>query len=98
MAHRKGVPLAIGSDTLHADIAEEVQALIAAGIPSIEAIRAATKNGADLCGLGDRLGTIQSGKLADLVGVAGNPLENAATLDKPVFVMLDGRVVACPKR
>jgi imidazolonepropionase-like amidohydrolase len=97
MAHRAGVRLAVGSDTMHADIATEVHALIAAGIPPVEAIRAATKNGADLCGLGDRLGTIQSGKLADLVGVVGNPLENADALDKAVFVMLDGRVVVGPR-
>jgi len=54
----------------------ELHAFVLAGIPEASALRIATINGARAIGLGDQLGTIEAGKLADLVVIRGNPLED----------------------
>ena len=61
------------------------------------ALRTATVNAADLLGKTDR-GVIAAGKLADLVAVDGNPLENISATERVQFVMLGGRVVREPAR
>jgi imidazolonepropionase-like amidohydrolase len=58
----------------------------------IEAIRSATQSAADLLNVSDSLGTIEVGKLADLVAVKGNPLEQISLLQNISFVMKDGLV------
>ena len=61
----------------------------------MDAIVAATKNGAKACFMGDNTGTIEPGKYADIIIVAGNPLENIAVLqdsEKIVTVMLEGKL------
>jgi imidazolonepropionase-like amidohydrolase len=57
-----------------------------------DALRAATVNAADLLGKSDR-GTIEAGKLADLIAVAGNPLEDVRVLEHVQWVMHGGQVV-----
>ena len=57
----------------------------------IEAIRSATIHAADLLGVDDR-GVIAAGKLADIIGVAGNPLEDVTLLENVTFVMKGGKV------
>jgi imidazolonepropionase-like amidohydrolase len=54
---------------------------------------AGTANGARLLGTIDKLGTLQEGKLADIVAVPGNPLADIRTTERPLFVMKDGAVV-----
>jgi len=56
------------------------------------AIQAGTRNAAELLGLGDQVGTVERGKVADLVAVAGNPLDDIELLTHPAFVMHEGRV------
>jgi imidazolonepropionase-like amidohydrolase len=63
------------------------------GLPNADVIRAATANAAELIGWQDRLGTIEPGKLADLVAVAGDPLKNISELERVQFVMKRGKVV-----
>jgi imidazolonepropionase-like amidohydrolase len=69
-----------------------------AGISALEVLTWATKNGAELLGMGDELGTIEPGKLADLLVVDGNPvkditvLEDRGNLD---VVMKGGQFVTC---
>jgi imidazolonepropionase-like amidohydrolase len=70
--------------------------LVEAGFTPMEAIQAGTRVGAELLGWGDRLGTVQAGKLADLVAVPGNPLEDMKALETVQFVMANGRVVKTP--
>jgi imidazolonepropionase-like amidohydrolase len=62
----------------------------------MEAIQAGTRVGAELLRWDDRLGTVQAGKLADLVAVSGNPLDDMRALEKVEFVMVGGRVVKAP--
>jgi len=59
----------------------------------MDAILAATRNAAQLLGLPDQVGTLEPGKVADVVGFAGDPLADIHTVTAPVFVMHEGRIV-----
>ena len=61
-------------------------------MPEMEAIQAATVNAADLLRISDKLGSVEVGKLADLVAVEGNPLESIELMTDVKFVMKDGVV------
>ena len=58
-----------------------------------QALRAATAVGADLMGWKDRVGTIENGKYADIIAVAGNPLTDITELERVKFVMKGGAIV-----
>jgi imidazolonepropionase-like amidohydrolase len=58
----------------------------------MQAIQSATRNAADLLGKSDLLGSLQPGKYADIIAVAGNPLEEIRTLEDVKFVMKEGVV------
>lgn len=94
-AYQAGVKIAFGTDSGvfdHGDNAKEFVYMVEAGIPELEAIRMATAYAADLLGQSHALGTIETGKLADLVAVKGNPLTNITILQQVDFVMKDGVV------
>jgi len=63
-----------------------------AGMPSLDVIRAITTNAAEMLGWQDRLGAIETGKFADLVAVAGDPIADITELERVRFVMKDGKV------
>ena len=94
-AYKKGVKIAFGTDTgvsPHGDNAKEFLYMTEAGMPPMEAIRSATVTTAEVLGLSDQLGTIEAGKLADIIAVKDNPLENIKTLLEVEFVMKEGKV------
>lgn len=94
-AYKKGVKIAFGTDAgvyPHGDNAKEFGYMVEAGIPPIEAIKAATVTNAGILGMSDRIGSIEAGKLADIVASDENPLTNIKTLEKIVFVMKEGVV------
>jgi imidazolonepropionase-like amidohydrolase len=64
-----------------------------AGMSALDVIRAVTVNAAEMLGWGDRIGTIEPGKFADLVAVAGDPIADITELERVRFVMKDGQVV-----
>jgi imidazolonepropionase-like amidohydrolase len=64
-----------------------------AGIPPLDVIRSITSNAAEMLGWADRLGTIESGKFADLVAVAGDPVADITELERVRFVMKGGEVI-----
>jgi imidazolonepropionase-like amidohydrolase len=64
-----------------------------AGVPALDTIRAVTINAAEMLGWSDRIGTIESGKFADLVAVAGDPIADITELERVKFVMKDGQIV-----
>jgi imidazolonepropionase-like amidohydrolase len=70
----------------------ELQALVVAGLPPAAALKAATSNAAHAFGLGDRLGTIETGKLSDLVVIRGNPLTNISATHNVLRVMVRGQL------
>jgi imidazolonepropionase-like amidohydrolase len=70
----------------------EMQALVDSGMTPIQVISAATKTNAEILGQFDDLGTVEAGKLADLVIVRGNPLANIANVGNVDIVVSDGMI------
>jgi imidazolonepropionase-like amidohydrolase len=94
-AYKAGVPIAMGTDTgvsQHGKNAKEFELMVQYGMPAMEAIRAGTISGAKLLRQEKDLGTIEKGKIADLVAVAGDPLQDIKLLQDVKFVMKDGVV------
>lgn len=95
-AYKAGVNIAFGTDSgvsAHGDNGQEFRLMTEAGMPAIEAIRAATYHAARLLGAEDSLGTVEKGKLADLVAVKGDPLEDINLMTNISFVMKNGLVI-----
>lgn len=94
------VPVALGTDSgviTHGTNAREFQLLVEwGGMAPMDAIMAGTRNASRLLGLEAKIGTLEAGKLADVVAVAGNPLDDIRVLQKPVFVMKNGVVYKGP--
>jgi imidazolonepropionase-like amidohydrolase len=96
-AHRAGVRVATGSDVdLDETAAEEVRMLLQAGLPPMEALLAATKVAASIIELDDQIGTVEAGKLADLILVEGDPLADPFALERVSHVIHKGDLVKTP--
>ena len=94
-AHKSGVKIAFGTDSgvsAHGDNAQEFALMVEAGMSPADAILSATVNSADLLGISETLGSLEPGKLADMIAVKGNPLENIRFLESVAFVMKDGKI------
>jgi imidazolonepropionase-like amidohydrolase len=94
-AHPAGVKIAYGTDagvSKHGRNADEFELLVKHGMSPAAAIQTATVNAADLLGLGTEIGTLEPGKRADLIAVAGDPTRDVTVLKRVSFVMKDGRV------
>jgi len=92
-ALKAGVRIASGSDSAGQFALREIEHLAKAGMGEMEALIAATRTSADLCGVVDRLGTVEAGKLADLIVVSANPLEDISNLRELKLVLKGGNVV-----
>jgi imidazolonepropionase-like amidohydrolase len=99
--HRAGIPFLAGTDTppgvyifpgfsLH----EELQRFVAAGFTPMEALQTATLNPAEFLGRENELGTIEKGKLADLVLLDANPLDDVRNTQKIAAVVVNGRYLS----
>ena len=100
-AHKRGVRIAVGVDLGGYSVdptvfAREFAVLVEAGMTPAEAVQAGTRVGAELLGWDDRLGTLEAGKLADIIAVTGNPLEDISALEQVTFVMIGGKVAKKP--
>jgi imidazolonepropionase-like amidohydrolase len=84
--------IAYGIDDDADFVSKEFGALVRGGMTPIEALRAATINGAELLGREKEIGTIEAGKYADIVAVDGDPLADITVMEKVVFVMKGGEV------
>ncbi|WP_291869098.1 amidohydrolase family protein [Maribacter sp.] len=94
-AYKKGVPIAFGTDAgvfPHGLNAKEFGYMVEAGMPVGEALRSATITNAKLLGMGDELGQLKEGFVADIIAVDVNPFKNVHSLEKVTFVMKDGIV------
>jgi len=90
-----GVKVAFGTDSAvepHGLDAREFALMVKNGMTPAQALIAATASGADLLGLADKIGTLEPGKLADLVAVPGDPLQDIRQTEKVSFVMQSGKV------
>jgi len=91
-----GLPVAFGTDAgviPHGDNAREFDELAAIGLDPAAALRAATVSAAAAVGMPREIGVLAPGRLADIVGVAANPLQDLKTLQRMTFVMKDGKPV-----
>lgn len=94
-AYALGVPIAFGTDTgvsPHGDNWKEFTYMVEAGMPAMEAIVSATVHAADLLDQSDELGSLEPGKLADVIAVPGDPLTDTAEFGRVHFVMKGGQV------
>jgi len=94
-AVKMGVRIAFGTDAgvfAHGRNAEEFGLLAARGMRPVDVLKAATSVNAGLFGIAERVGTLQAAKLADIVAIPGNPLENIRQTEKVAFVMKEGRI------
>jgi imidazolonepropionase-like amidohydrolase len=96
--HRAGVPFLAGTDTAAGvyvfpgfSLHEELELFVKAGFTPAEALRTATSNPARFLGMEDRLGTVENGKLADLVLLDRNPLEDIGSTRAIFAVVANGR-------
>lgn len=94
-AYKKGVPIAFGTDAgvfPHGENAREFVYMTEAGMPIMEALKSATVTNAELLGMGDNLGQLKPGYIADIIAVDENPKDNVETLRNVSFVMKEGKV------
>jgi len=99
-AHAAGVKIALGTDNIfesHGTDAREFELAVKAGMTPMEAIVAGTRTGAELIGWEKNIGTLETGKFADMVSVRGDPLADITLLQK-VQLVLKGGVVAVDRR
>jgi imidazolonepropionase-like amidohydrolase len=94
-AYKRGVKMAFGTDAgvfPHGENAKEFGYMVEGGMPAIDALLCAMQVNADILGMGDKLGSVEAGKLADLVAVNEDPTKNIKAMEKVTFVMKEGVV------
>lgn len=94
-AYKAGVKIAFGTDAgvyAHGKNWKEFVYMTEVGMPILECIQSATVNAADLLGISDILGTLEKGKLADIIAIEGDPTKDVNSMSKVKFVMKDGKV------
>jgi imidazolonepropionase-like amidohydrolase len=98
MLEKAGVPFLAGTDTpagVHIfpgfSLHEELERFVAAGFTPLEALQTATLNPAQFFGMAGQLGAIEEGKLADMVLLSANPMEDIANTEKIAYVFVNGR-------
>lgn len=99
-AYKAGVKIAFGTDAgvyVHGKNYLEFQYMVEGGMPPLEAIQCATRNASLLLGIDKTLGSIEEGKLADIIAVNGDPSKDITTMKNVVFVMKDGVVYKSDK-
>jgi imidazolonepropionase-like amidohydrolase len=98
VAIKAGVRMATGTDAgfppiKFTSVVDETIGFVELGMRPIDALRSATLIGAEIAGLSDSVGSISKGKLADMVLLSGNPLEDVEALRRPLLVMIGGEVI-----
>ncbi|GAA4723761.1 Xaa-Pro dipeptidase [Sphingomonas lutea] len=95
-AHRAGVRMVFGSDAgvmPHGQIGKQFRTMVQYGMTPLEAIQAATRNGAEALGRND-VGVIQVGRFGDIVAVDGDPTRDVTLLVRPAAVIKGGKLIA----
>jgi imidazolonepropionase-like amidohydrolase len=93
-----GLRVALGSDSMHGAMAFEVQTAVRFGMSPTQALLAATARSAEALRIESRVGTLRPGKLADLIALDGDPLEDLTALGRVCFVMKEGVVLRARER
>ena len=97
MAHEAGVRIGTGTDPFNnSTVADEIETLSRAGLSNMDALIAATRGGAELLRMQEQIGTIEVGKIADMVILGGDPLEDLSAIRDVKYVFQEGRIVKSP--
>ena len=94
-AYKRGVKIAFGTDVgvqAHGTNWKEFVYMVQYGMPMMKAIQSATMETAKLLRIEEELGSLEIGKIADIIAVSGNPLDNPADMKNVVFVMKEGKI------
>ena len=91
-----GVKIAFGTDAAvfpHGQNAKEFKLMVDLGMPPIDALRSATSVDAELFGIAQKVGTLEKGKLADIIAMPGDPTTDITATERVSFVMKEGKIV-----
>ena len=100
-AVRLGVKIGFGTDSAvspHGVNAKEFALMTGLGMSAIGALRSATSLDAELLGIADKVGTLEPGKLADIVAVPGDPTTDITATERVLLVMKEGKILKEAKR
>jgi imidazolonepropionase-like amidohydrolase len=95
-AVKMGVKISFGTDAAvfpHGQNAKEFKLMVDLGLPPIEALKTATGNAADLLGIAQKVGTLEKGKLADVIAMPGDPIADITATERVSFVMKEGKII-----
>jgi imidazolonepropionase-like amidohydrolase len=95
-AVKVGVRVSFGTDAAvypHGQNAKEFKLMVDLGMSPIDALRSATANDAELLGIAQKVGTLQKGKLADVIAMAGDPTADITATERVLFVMKEGKII-----
>ena len=95
-AVKLGVKISFGTDAAvfpHGQNAKEFKLMVDLGMQPIEALKAATGNAADLFGIAQKTGTLEKGKLADVIAMPGDPTADITATERVSFVMKEGKII-----
>src|SRR5437764_3691410 len=95
-AVKMGVKISFGTDAAvfpHGQNAKEFKLMVDLGMQPIDALKAATGNAADLFGIAQKVGTLEKGKLADVIAMPGDPTADITATERVSFVMKEGKII-----
>jgi imidazolonepropionase-like amidohydrolase len=95
-AVKMGVKISFGTDAAvfpHGQNAKEFKVMVDLGMQPIDALKAATGNAADLFGIAQKTGTLEKGKLADVIAMPGDPTADITATERVSFVMKEGKII-----
>ena len=95
-AVRMGIKISFGTDAAvfpHGQNAKEFKLMVDLGMNPIDALKSATATDAELLGIAQKVGTLEKGKLADVIAVPGDPIADITATERVLFVMKEGRII-----
>jgi len=95
-AVKMGIKISFGTDAAvfpHGQNAKEFKLMVDLGMSVIDALKSATGNDAELLGIGQKVGTLEKGKLADIIAMPGDPTSDITTTERVSFVMKEGKII-----
>jgi imidazolonepropionase-like amidohydrolase len=95
-AVKMGIKISFGTDAAvfpHGQNAKEFKLMVDLGMSAIDALKSATGNDAELLGIGQKIGTLEKGKLADIIAMPGDPTSDITATERVSFVMKEGKII-----
>src|SRR6266571_1042835 len=95
-AVKMGIKISFGTDAAvypHGQNAKEFKLMVDLGMSAVDALKSATANDAELLGIGQKVGTLEKGKLADVIAMPGDPTSDITATERVLFVMKEGKII-----